>query len=106
MVTINTKKMVLVIAALMSAGVDVQTLTSYFLDLVFGGPSHDWGNAISVEIEKVVNAMINDPLGWTLNIAVDLTMIYAAFSLVGWLITMFGGKKSVRIAKGITWRFV
>ena len=105
-VTINTKKMVLVITALLSAGVNVGTLVTYFMDLVTGGPKHDWQNAIAVNIRNVVDAMIDDPLGWTLNIAVDVSLMYAAFKIVGFIISFFGGRKSIQIAKGVTWRFV
>ena len=105
-VTLNSKKVAILIIALNAAGIQMGTLVSYFLDLVFGGPNHDWGNAISSNIRGVVDKLEADPLGWTLNVAVDVGVAYAAFALVGYLVTMFGGKKSIQIAKGVTWKFL
>jgi len=105
MVVLNTKKMAIVIAALVGAGINVDTLISYLIDLVTGGPKHDWGNAIATEIRGVVDRMIEDPIGWSMGVALDVTLIYAAFGLLSMIIKAAGGKKSVQIAKGVTWRF-
>lgn len=104
-VTIDTKKFALVLTALMAAGIDIGTIISYMLDLVLGGPQHDWGNAISVEIRKVVDNLIADPIGFGLNVAVDVTIVSLLFKLAGWMITMFGGKKSIQVAPGVRWRY-
>ena len=105
MVTINTKKLAIIMAALVGAGIRIDTLVSYLVGTVLRGESHDYGNFVAVEIEKVVNKMVSDPIGVSAGVAIDVTLIYAMFAILGKIITMAGGKKSIRIAKGITWRF-
>ena len=105
-ITLNSKKVAILIRALNSAGINMATLATYFLDLIFGGPKHDWGNALKTNIVGVVDQLEKDPLGWTLNVAVDVGVAYAAFALVGYLVSMVGGKKSIQIAPGVTLRFL
>jgi hypothetical protein len=102
-VVINTKKMAIIIAALNAAGIGWDTLATYLIDLMTGGPSHDYGNFFKVEFTKIINAIKDDPIGWTLGIAVDVTFVVVAFKLLGWVISAFGGRKSVQIAKGVRW---
>ena len=106
MVTLNTKKMAILITALNSAGVATGTIIGYLLDLVLGGPKHNWQNAIAVNIRNVVDSIEQDPLGWTMNVAVDVGILYLLFAVVGKAVVMMGGKKSIQIAKGVTWKFL
>jgi len=105
-ITINTKKMAIIFAALNGAGLNTSTLLTYFLDLVLGGPKHDWGNAISTEIRKIADRMVKDPVGLSLDVAVDVATTALVFQLAGMLVTALGGKKSIQIAPGVTWRFL
>lgn len=105
-ITINTKQMIIVFSALTGAGIRVDTLISYLLDLVFGGPNHDFGNAIAVEIRGVVTRMMADPIGFATGVAVDVAIASAVLAAAGYLVRMMGGKTSIRIAKGVTWKFL
>jgi hypothetical protein len=105
-IVINTKKMAIIIAALNGAGIAWDTLVMYVIDLMTGGPSHDYGNFFKVELTKIINAIRDDPIGWSLGIAVDVTVVTVAFKLIGFVITAFGGRKSVQIAPGVRWTWV
>ena len=92
-------------AALNGAGIATSTIINYLLDLVFGGPTHDWGNLVSVEIRKLATKIQTDPIGFSMDIAVDVTMVTFFFKILAWVIKLFGGKTSMKIAPGVTWRW-